>query len=196
MRSTQGKPYSQRATSKRRLNAFQHGSDIMTIDTAPPNTDAGRVINFPGTRQTPAPVTAHTAPSRKRAARRSMAGHRTLMRALDHLAEIAEDAPLSFLLVQVDNARSVDIGAVLALSQASISPMDRAAVYGPTQVGIILQGAGATRAAQTASLLEHRINASGVLPERSGVRVSAATGTGENALVLPQAAVTSFDDCG
>jgi hypothetical protein len=194
MRSTQGKPYSYMERSRSKLSASRNGFRAMTTPIT--NTKHPKILPFPVKAMRQPAVTAHSAPSRQRARRDGMKGHRTLMRALQRIGEIAPGAPLSFLLVQVDDASGDDVRNVLACATTLITPIDRAAVYGAKQVGIVLQGASPRRASQVSIALEYRLNAPGALSAGARVRVSAASGTGENALVLPQAAVTSFSDCG
>ena len=132
-----------------------------------------------------------------------LAGHADLIERLSVVAALGPDAPLSFVVVKVDGLSELnrsfgwDAGseALRAIGQEVcrvVRATDLAGRLTSTMFGIVLQGSGATAAEAVAARLSYRINR--LLPgsQPVSVRVSAATGTGVNADVLPVAALESF----
>ena len=148
-----------------------------------------RVLAFPAAQRR----AARAAASRPNAATN---GRTALMRYLYSLSELAPDAPLSFLLVNLAPASEPTVTRALDLIETMVRPTDRADRYDVEQAGIVLQGATAERASLTAAQMSRRLMQPGVLPPGTSVDVSAATGIGRNALALPVAAASTFQDCG
>ena len=122
-------------------------------------------------------------------------GRAALRRYLYSLSELAPEAPLSFLLVQVLPAGDAPLDHALHAVETMIRPTDRAAHYEEGQIGVVLQGAGAERASAMAALMAQGLLQPGVLPRHASVLISPATGIGRNALALPAAAASTFQEC-
>lgn len=132
-------------------------------------------------------------------------GH-ALMKRLVILGKLAPNAPLSFLAVRVSglyvvNPKAADT-TLETLLQAVIRQVgrltratDMAGRLGASSFGVVLQGTDATAAAAVAARLSIHLNETAAAWPGSKVFVSAATGTGVNALVLPSAALDTSADC-
>lgn len=134
----------------------------------------------------------------------AVAGRDVLLQRLQALGELAPDAPLSFLVVhigglgQLRDAES-GVGALAAIVNqiAELTgPLDMAGRIGPAEIGIVLQGRGTYAAAALASRLKWCLQRLPELARPLYVEVYAATGTGQNATMLPRAAADSLPDVG
>ncbi len=126
-----------------------------------------------------------------------------LLERLDVVATLAPHAPLSFVVVKIDGLAGgegadgeVVLRAVAREVCRVLRPTDLAGRLTGTTLGIVLQGSGTTAAGAVAARLHYRLNRLPELNRPASVRVSAATGTGLNAEVLPVAAMESFQGCG
>ena len=132
-------------------------------------------------------------------------GRAALLDRLSIVAALAPGAPLSFVVVKVDGLSELNRSfgwtagseALRAIGQEVcrvVRATDLAGRLTGTMFGIVLQGSGATAAEAVAARLSYRINRALPGSQPVSVRVSAATGTGVNADVLPVAAMESFRD--
>ncbi len=121
------------------------------------------------------------------------------------IGDIAPHAPLSFLLVQAEGVTRDELtnrGSALMASLAArllslTKATDTVGWFGEGAFGVVLQGNGATAAGAVAARLTHHLGALAELIEPgASIRVSAATGTGVHARMLPAAAGTTLGDCG
>lgn len=124
---------------------------------------------------------------------------RALMERLSMMGDLAPRAPLSFLVVHVEAAGSDDDAA--ASPYAPVATRVRELTRATDCVGrlredcfgVVLQGTGVTAAGAVAARLSHHLNRLAEITPRYAVSVSAATGTGANALTLPSAAMHAFE---
>ena len=133
-----------------------------------------------------------------------VASKATLFERLETIGELAPEAPLSFLVVRVHGmgdgvALSDDahdrLTSVARLTQKLTRPTDFVGRLGPTSFGVVLQGTGSGSAGAIASRLGHQLRALAPCRPPLSVTVSAASGTGCNALTLPRAAMDGLEDC-
>lgn len=128
----------------------------------------------------------------------ALTGEDELLDRLEAIGSLAPTAPLSFLAVEVDGVdTSSDQGAELISLVAyhvrrSLRPVDVVGRLGASGFGVILQGTSDRRAASTAARLQHILNRIAAPHRGVAIIVSAATGRGLNAPVLPEAAVASL----
>ena len=133
-------------------------------------------------------------------------GKHALMERLGVLGSLAPDAPLSFVLVKVNGLQAVNhrsdarageelLHQVAARLRELTRGTDMMGRLSGSTFGVVLQGTGATAAAAVAARLSHHLNqvAAGASPAE--ILVSAATGRGVNAEVLPAAAMESLQEC-
>ncbi len=161
------------------------------MTTVTRNTNDNTIIRFPRASDAGPMVTAHTAPSQRRARRNAAAGHRNLERMLRRMACLAPEAPLSLLLVRFDDAPKRDeVKAAATMVSETLRPTDFVCIPGESHIGVVLQGTGSGRAGRLAWQLERKVAQSGY----GDVRVAAATGTGANGLALIEAAGAGFED--
>jgi hypothetical protein len=143
-----------------------------------------RVITFPRP---------HAQPLRRR---RPGATPGAIEARLTMLSRLAPTGALSVLVVTLDP----DIGdegrrEVEAVVRQQTRPTDYAAPISASQVGVVLQGAAALRAAAVSARIGAALRRSGVV-RPGAVMVSAATGTGRNGITLLLAATSWLPDCG
>ncbi|GAB4328899.1 MAG: hypothetical protein Kow0010_13020 [Dehalococcoidia bacterium] len=121
-----------------------------------------------------------------------------LLDRLDLIGSLAPHAPLSFLAVEVDGAdRTTSDGQELLNLLAyhacsSVRATDVVGRLGDTGFGVILQGTSDRRAAAIAARLQHILGRLAIPYPGVSIVVSAASGLGVNAPVLPEAAVASL----
>lgn len=121
---------------------------------------------------------------------------------IERIGTVAPTAPLSFLVVNVEDLAALRrddaqllmrliCGRVRALTRAT----DAVGRMGSASLGVLLQGTGATAAGAVAARLSHHLSQviRNVDPTLS-VCVSAATGTGINWDTLPVAATQTLPD--
>ena len=136
-----------------------------------------------------------------------VASQRGLLDRLELVGEIAPTAPLSFVVIKIDGLPALNeiagweagdsVLCSIADEVRSITrPTDLVGRLSGTTFGLVLQGTGATAAAAVQARLNFRLSRLPVLTPPLGIRVSAATGTGMNANILPVAAMDSFEDAG
>lgn len=122
----------------------------------------------------------------------------TLLDRLDAIGSLAPHAPLSFLAVEVEgldpaSAQGAELlNLVLYHARRNVRATDTVGRLGDTGVGIILQGTADRRAAAIAARLQHILNRLAIPHAGVTIIVSAASGLGVNAPVLPEAAVASL----
>ncbi len=136
-----------------------------------------------------------------------VARHQLLER-LDLVGELAPNAPLSFLIVQVrglDTLRErgcgLTQGSVMSAVARRVRELTRATDhvgrFTATSMGVVLQGAGAAAASAVAARITfHLSHGLATIAPGLDVSVHAATGTGLNADILPVAALDSGYDEG
>lgn len=121
---------------------------------------------------------------------------------IQRIGGLAPNAPLSFLVVRVDDL--VPLGRdeaqllmrlVAGRLRSLVRATDMVGAMGSASFGVLLQGTGATAAGAVAARLSHHLsqvvrNANSAL----SVRVTAATGTGVNWNTLPVAACEGLPD--
>ena len=121
-----------------------------------------------------------------------------LLARLEEMGELAPTAPLSFVVVKVSGLAQAGEDALQPIA-ARVRELIRATdVVGRltgTTFGVALQGTGATAAGAVAARLTHHLNRISELHPAVCITVSAATGTGLNAEVLPAAAMDSYEPC-
>ena len=133
-------------------------------------------------------------------------GKQALLDQLDMIGSLAPQAPLSFVVVRVHgldeiNSRSdtrageAVLRNVAARMWALTRATDTMGRLGASSFGLVLQGTGATAAGAVAARLSHHLNQVTVGRPPVEVRVSAATGRGVNAEMLPGAALESLEEC-
>lgn len=140
-------------------------------------------------------------------AERRLLSRRELLHRLDAVAELAPQAPLSFLVVRVEGLEAVED----ERGEVGVRFVTRAIGEALTQVcrgtdlpggletgvfGVVLQGAGATAAAAAAARLTHHLNRLRHLPVGCAVVVGAATGTGSHGRRLVSAALQMHEAAG
>ena len=129
-----------------------------------------------------------------------------LLERLQLVAEIAPNAPLSFLAIEVAGLYAVNRSAdgagadsllrgvasrVLELTRST----DMVGRLNASTFGVVLQGIGIAAASRTADELSVALNQLAAGWPGGAISVSAATGKGLNALVLPSAALDSSVSC-
>lgn len=128
-----------------------------------------------------------------------MTTRQALLERLEAMGELAPHAPLSFLVVKVsglpagedaDSLRTI-AGRIRELTRG----VDVVGRFTGTTFGIALQGTGVTAAGAVAARLGHHLNRIAELSPSICITVSAATGTGVNAEVLPVAAMDTAQPC-
>ena len=135
-----------------------------------------------------------------------IASRSALRERLEVIGELAPAAQLSFLAVEVSGLYAVNPSpadstpeTLLFAVANSVRGLTRATdVVGrltASSFGVVLQGMGETAAGAVAARLSLHLNQLAVRWPGSKVRVSAATGTGVNALVLPSAAMDTSAKC-
>ncbi|MBA4181599.1 MAG: hypothetical protein C0506_13495 [Anaerolinea sp.] len=133
-------------------------------------------------------------------------GKQALLERLEVIGALAPEAPLSFVVVRVYGLEAIqqrkDASAADALLHDVAARMRELArgtdVMGrlsSSSFGLVLQGTGATAAGAVAARLSHHLNQIAAASPPAEVRVSAATGRGMNAAMLPGAAMDSFEEC-
>lgn len=136
-----------------------------------------------------------------------VATNQALFDRLEVVARIAPSAPLSFVVVKVHGLAELNATQGHAAGDSSLQAVAReiCQLIRPTDLvgrltgsvfGIVLQGTGATAAAAVAARLGYHLAKSTAAIPPASVQVSASTGTGVNADMLPIAAMDPFDDCG
>ena len=121
-----------------------------------------------------------------------------LLDRLDLIGLLAPDAPLSFLAIEVDSADPATsegqelLSLVAHHARTSVRATDVVGRLGDAGFGVILQGSSDRRAATTAARLQHILGRLAIPYPGVSIVVSAASGLGVNALVLPEAAVASL----
>ena len=135
-----------------------------------------------------------------------MPGREALLERLRIVGELAPRATLSFLAVEVsglyrvleppaDGAATTLLEAVAAGVRGATRSTDMAGMLGASTFGVVLQGTGEKAAGAVAARLSAFLNELAAGWPGAAVHVSAATGTGVNALVLMSAALDSSADC-
>lgn len=132
-------------------------------------------------------------------------GKLALLERLAVIGELAPDAPLSFVVVKVeggvhpvDDERELPetlLHEVASRIRSLTRATDMMGRLSESSFGLVLQGTGATAAGAVAARLSHHLNQLTAGMPCTEVRVSAATGRGLNAGVLPSAAMESFEEC-
>jgi GGDEF domain-containing protein len=133
-----------------------------------------------------------------------VASREALLQRLETIGALAPAAPLSFLVVHVgglgllaDPETGPSALSAVARQVAELTgPLDLAGRYGASGIGIVLQGKGARQAAAVAARLQWCLDRLPEVRRPLFVEVFAASGTGENAPVLPKAAGDSLPDAG
>lgn len=133
-------------------------------------------------------------------------GKQAVLDRLGVIGSLAPDAPLSFVVVKVHGLQELNhtsdaragealLHEVAARLRELTRATDMMGRLSGSSFGLVLQGTGATAAGAVSARLSHHLNqiAAGSPPVE--VRVSAATGRGMNAEVLPRAALDSLEDC-
>jgi diguanylate cyclase (GGDEF)-like protein len=136
-----------------------------------------------------------------------VATRQVLLDRLETLGQLAPHAPLSFLVVKLHGLAAInhELGfregdcALQAVAEC-VAEFTRATdvvgrLAGST-FGVVLQGSGATAAGAVAARLTHHLAQLQANSRALRVTVSAATGTGLNAPMLPHAAADSLGTCG
>jgi GGDEF domain-containing protein len=121
-----------------------------------------------------------------------------LLSRLEEMGELAPTAPLSFVVVKVSGlAQAGDeaLKPIAARVRELIRATDVVGRLTGTTFGVALQGTGATAAGAVAARLAHHLNRIAELHPAVCITVSAATGTGVNAEMLPVAAMDSYEPC-
>ncbi len=121
-----------------------------------------------------------------------------LLSRLEEMGELAPTAPLSFVVVKVSGlAQAGDeaLKPIAARVRELIRATDVVGRLTGTTFGVALQGTGATAAGAVAARLTHHLNRIAELHPAVCITVSAATGTGVNAEMLPVAAMDSYEPC-
>ncbi|MFN8617269.1 MAG: diguanylate cyclase [Dehalococcoidia bacterium] len=128
--------------------------------------------------------------------RRKLATRDELLGRLEAIGEIAPDAPLSFLVVNVVGACHGDHDDQLRRIANRMTDLvrgtDLAGRMNGHVFGIVLQGTGVVAAGAVAARLTHHLNRIAELSPSLCITVSAATGTGMNAGTL---AVAAMETC-
>lgn len=173
------------------MTGYNHTAKLTLVA---PQKGAGRIRRLPAS----API-----PFRNRRSGKVLANRAALFDRLTKVAELAPNAPLSFVVVKVDGLSEVnrdcgwDAGSeCLQLVEREVATVvratDTAGRLTGTTFGIVCQGSGSTAAGAVAARLNYRINR--VLPPRPvSVRVSAASGLGINGSTLVAAALEPFE---
>lgn len=128
-----------------------------------------------------------------------LATRQALLDRLETLGELAPNAPLSFLVVKTSGRGRGDSDAVLRTVAARINELTRSTdMVGRltgTSFGVVLQGTGVVAAGAVAARLTHHLNRLAELSPSVCITVSAATGVGLNAEMLPIAAMDTCAPC-
>ena len=135
-----------------------------------------------------------------------IASRQGLVQRLRIVGELAPKAPLSFLAVEVAGLYAVNVAAleetgaslleaVAHATRALTRSTDIVGHVSASSLGVVLQGAGETAAGAAAARLTRALNEIACDWRGASVRVSAATGTGVNAMALFAAALDGGDDC-
>lgn len=133
-------------------------------------------------------------------------GKQALLDQLDVIGSLAPQAPLSFVVVRVEGLKELNHQSDARAGEAILRDVatrmrqltratDTMGRLSGSSFGLVLQGTGATAAGAVAARLSHHLNQIIVGSPPVEVRVSAATGRGLNAGVLPGAALDSLEEC-
>jgi GGDEF domain-containing protein len=153
----------------------------------------------------PAPTRIHpeVLPASEQDPETGVATRRALVERLAMMGDLAPRAPLSFLVVHVEAARedaetaAPPFAAVATRIRELTRATDCIGRLRDGSFGVVLQGTGVTAAGAVAARLSHHLNRLPDVTPRYAVSISAATGTGANALTLPSAAMDAFEPgCG
>lgn len=128
-----------------------------------------------------------------------------LFERLETIGALGPGAPLSFVVVRLEGfgdsaqrtARDAAMRTAAARTRELVRSTDCVGRLGNEALGVVLQGTGATAAAAVAARLTYHLDRA-LAGDGSEARavVSAATGLGVNAGMLPVAAMDSLGDCG
>lgn len=128
-----------------------------------------------------------------------LATRQALLDRLETIGELSPSAPLSFLVVKTSGTGRCDSDAALRMVAAKIRELTRSTdVVGRltgTSFGVVLQGTGVVAAGAVAARLTHHLNRLAELSPSVCITVSAATGVGLNAEMLPIAAMDTCAPC-
>ena len=131
--------------------------------------------------------------------RPEIATREALLERLETIGELAPQAPLSFLVVNVIGACAHENADQLRLIARRVRELTRGTdLVGRLDehsFGVALQGTGLVAAGAVAARLTHHLNRIAELSPAIFITVSAATGTGINARTLPIAAMESTEPC-
>jgi GGDEF domain-containing protein len=152
----------------------------------------------------PVPLTGHRAQAANGPASQATAvlDAADLEDTIERIGSLAPNAPLSFLVVRVDDLTPLGgdeaqllMRLVSGRLRSLVRATDMVGRMGSASFGVLLQGTGTTAAGAVAARLSHHLSqvvraANSAL----SVRVSAATGTGVNWNTLPVAACEGLPD--
>jgi GGDEF domain-containing protein len=141
---------------------------------------------------------------RERIASGGVASREALLQRLEAVGALAPAAPLSFLVVHIGGLGYLDdpdagpraLGAVARKVAEITGPFDLAGRFGASGIGVVLQGRGPRQTAAIAARLQWCLERLAEVRRPLSVDVFAASGTGENAPLLPRAAGESLPDAG